>query len=110
MFTLLLATLFAARLGGFCYAIGVGALMAFAPTQLHMSQHALVDGFFSFWATLVLWLFWENLQCTQTTTSLPHSSPKPTPGPSLPRVRVCLPAGEKGEGSRQSTGEAEIKR
>src|SRR5438067_13859738 len=62
LFTLLLATLFAARLGGFCYAIGVGALMAFAPTQLHMSQHALVDGFFTFWATLVLWLFWENLQ------------------------------------------------
>jgi 4-amino-4-deoxy-L-arabinose transferase-like glycosyltransferase len=27
-----------------------------------MSQHALVDGFFTFWATLVLWLFWENLQ------------------------------------------------
>src|SRR5207237_1288796 len=22
----------------------------------------LVDGFFTFWATLVLWLFWENLQ------------------------------------------------
>jgi 4-amino-4-deoxy-L-arabinose transferase-like glycosyltransferase len=36
--------------------------MAFAPTQIHMSQHALVDGFFTFWATLVLWLFWENLQ------------------------------------------------
>ena len=62
MFTLLLATIFAGRLGGFCYAIGVGALMAFAPTQLHMSQHALVDGFFTFWATLVLWSFWENLR------------------------------------------------
>jgi len=62
MLTLLLATLFAGRLGGFCYAIGVGALMAFAPTQLHMSQHALVDGFFTFWATLVLWSFWENLR------------------------------------------------
>ena len=62
MLTLLLATLFAGRLGGFCYAIGVGALMAFAPTQLHMSQHALVDGFFTFWATLVLWSLWENLR------------------------------------------------
>src|SRR5438477_2234799 len=62
MFTLLLATLFTALLGGFCYAIGVGALMAFAPTQLHMSQHALVDGFFTFWATLVLWSLWENLR------------------------------------------------
>src|SRR5438309_2249545 len=40
----------------------IAALMAVAPTQLHMSQHALVDGFFTFWATLVLWLFWENLQ------------------------------------------------
>lgn len=62
MFTLLLATLFAGRLGGFCYAIGVGALMAFAPTQLHMSQHALVDGFFTFWGLLVLWSLWENLR------------------------------------------------
>jgi 4-amino-4-deoxy-L-arabinose transferase-like glycosyltransferase len=62
IFTLLLATLFAGRLGGYRYAIGVGALMAFAPTQLHMSQHALVDGFFTFWATLVLWSLWENLR------------------------------------------------
>ena len=36
--------------------------MSVAPTQIHMSQHALVDGFFTFWATLVLWLFWENLE------------------------------------------------
>jgi len=62
MLTLLLAAIFAARLGGSGYAIGVGALMAFAPTQLHMSQHALVDGFFTFWATLVLWSLWENLR------------------------------------------------
>src|SRR5206468_5981721 len=61
----LLATLFAARVSGFCYAIGVGALMAFAPTQLHMSQHALVDGFFTFWALLVLWSLWENLRAPQ---------------------------------------------
>src|SRR5438105_6867214 len=65
MFTLLLATIFAARLGGFGYAIGVGALMVFAPTQLHMSQHALVDGFFTFWAMLVLWSLWENLRAPQ---------------------------------------------
>src|SRR5438874_13376009 len=62
MFTLLLVTVFAARVGGFCYAIGVGALIVFAPTQLHMSQHALVDGFFTFWAMLVLWSLWENLR------------------------------------------------
>jgi len=37
-------------------------LMAVAPTQIHMSQHALVDGFFAFWALLCLWLLWENLQ------------------------------------------------
>jgi len=47
---------------GSTWAIPIAALMTFAPTQLHMSQHALVDGFFTFWATLVLWLFWENLQ------------------------------------------------
>jgi len=26
-----------------------------------MSQHALVDGFFTFWAILILWMLWENL-------------------------------------------------
>jgi 4-amino-4-deoxy-L-arabinose transferase-like glycosyltransferase len=65
MFTLLLSAIFGARLGGTGYAIGVGALMAFAPTQLHMSQHALVDGFFTFWAMLVLWSLWENLRAPQ---------------------------------------------
>jgi 4-amino-4-deoxy-L-arabinose transferase-like glycosyltransferase len=60
--TLLLAAIFAGRLGGLRSALGIGALMAFAPTQLHMSQHALVDGFFTFWATLVLWSLWESLR------------------------------------------------
>lgn len=60
--TLALATFFVWRMRGPTWAIAIAALMAFAPTQLHMSQHALVDGFFTFWATLVLWLFWENLQ------------------------------------------------
>src|SRR5436305_9154499 len=60
--TLALAALFAWRLRGPKWAIAIAALIAVAPTQLHMSQHALVDGFFTFWATLVLWLFWENLQ------------------------------------------------
>ena len=36
--------------------------MAFAPLQIHMSQHALIDGFFAFWAMLALWTLWENLQ------------------------------------------------
>ena len=44
------------------WALGVSALVAFAPTQIHMSQHALVDGFFAFWALFTLWTFWENLR------------------------------------------------
>jgi 4-amino-4-deoxy-L-arabinose transferase-like glycosyltransferase len=60
--TLALATAFTRRLRGPTWAIAIAALMAVAPTQIHMSQHALVDGFFTFWALLVLWLFWENLQ------------------------------------------------
>jgi 4-amino-4-deoxy-L-arabinose transferase-like glycosyltransferase len=62
MLTLALATVFAARLRRPGYMLGVVALMAFAPTQLHMSQHALVDGFFTFWALLTLWALWENLR------------------------------------------------
>jgi 4-amino-4-deoxy-L-arabinose transferase-like glycosyltransferase len=58
---LLLSTTFAWRLKGPACALAVGALMSVAPTQIHMSQHALVDGFFAFWATLNVWLLWENL-------------------------------------------------
>ncbi len=43
-------------------ALAVFALMAFSPLQIHMAQHALVDGFFEFWATLTLWALWENLR------------------------------------------------
>jgi len=60
--TLLLSTVFASRLGRTSYALGIAALMAVAPTQLHMSQHALVDGFFAFWVLLALWALWESLQ------------------------------------------------
>jgi 4-amino-4-deoxy-L-arabinose transferase-like glycosyltransferase len=60
--TLLLATFFAWRLKGPAWALGVAALMSFAPTQIHMSQHALVDGFFTFWALFCLCLLWENLR------------------------------------------------
>ncbi|SRR6266404_4991367 len=56
-----LATIFAWRLRGSIWGLGVAALMAVAPTQIHMSQHVLVDGFFTFWALLALWLLWENL-------------------------------------------------
>jgi|ERR1051325_11556643 len=60
--TLVLATTIAWRLKGAAAALGVGALMSFAPTQLHMSQHALVDGFFTFWALFCFWALWENLR------------------------------------------------
>jgi len=60
--TLLLAGIFAWRLKGPSWGLGVAALMSVAPTQIHMSQHALVDGFFTFWALLTLWLLWENLR------------------------------------------------
>ena len=60
--TLCLSTVFAWRFKDMIFALGIAALMAVAPTQLHMSQHALVDGFFTFWAVLALWLFWETLQ------------------------------------------------
>ena len=53
---------FAWRLAGLAWALGVFALMSCAPTQIHMAQHALIDGFFAFWATLSLWLLWENLR------------------------------------------------
>ncbi|MEO6969418.1 MAG: phospholipid carrier-dependent glycosyltransferase [Chthoniobacterales bacterium] len=62
MLLLCLSARFAWRLGGGAIALCVTALMAFAPTQIHMSQHALIDGVFAFWATLSLWLLWENLQ------------------------------------------------
>ncbi|MBA3543543.1 MAG: phospholipid carrier-dependent glycosyltransferase [Chthoniobacterales bacterium] len=60
--SLLLATAFAWRLKGPAWALGVAAMMAFAPTQLHMTQHALVDGFFAFWALFTLWMLWESLR------------------------------------------------
>lgn len=59
---MLLAGLFATRLGGWKIGLGVLALMSCAPTQIHMAQHALIDGVFAFWATLSLWLLWENLR------------------------------------------------
>lgn len=57
-----LAGLAAYRLLGPGAMLGVLGLAAFVPTQIHMSQHALIDGFFAFWATLCLWLLWENLR------------------------------------------------
>jgi hypothetical protein len=42
--------------------LGTMAVVAASPLGIHMGKHALVDGFFGFWATLSLWLLWENLQ------------------------------------------------
>src|SRR5207237_7145336 len=50
------------RWKGKTWALGVAALISVAPTQIHMSQHALVDGFFTFWALCCLFLLWENLR------------------------------------------------
>jgi 4-amino-4-deoxy-L-arabinose transferase-like glycosyltransferase len=41
--------------------LGVLALLACAPTQLHTAQHGLIDGVFAFWALTCVWLLWENL-------------------------------------------------
>ena len=38
------------------------ALVAFSPLQIHLAQHAFIDGVFTFWAILNLWLLWENLR------------------------------------------------
>jgi 4-amino-4-deoxy-L-arabinose transferase-like glycosyltransferase len=62
MLLLIVSTVFGIRAGGVRIGATVCALMAFAPTQVHMSQHALIDGFFAFWAVTCLWLLWENLQ------------------------------------------------
>ena len=61
---LFLSARFAWRLGGAAVSFGVTLLMACAPTQIHMSQHALIDGFFAFWALLSLYLLWESMQST----------------------------------------------
>jgi 4-amino-4-deoxy-L-arabinose transferase-like glycosyltransferase len=60
--TLIPAALFARRLRGDGAMLGTLALMAFAPVQIHLAQHRMIDGFFAFWALMCLWLLWENLR------------------------------------------------
>jgi hypothetical protein len=60
--TMIVAAVFARRLGGDRAMLGVLALLACAPTQLHMAQHGLIDGVFAFFALTCVWLLWENLQ------------------------------------------------
>jgi hypothetical protein len=50
------------RMFGQTVGIGTFALMACTPTQIHMGQHALIDGYFAFWATLCVWALYENLK------------------------------------------------
>lgn len=59
--SLLLAAGFARRLAGGPAMLAVLALMACAPTQLHLAQHGFIDGVFAFWALAAAWLLWENL-------------------------------------------------
>lgn len=59
---LFVATAFAWRLAGPSRALAILGLMSCAPTQIHMAQHALIDGFFAFWAMVALWFLWENLR------------------------------------------------
>ena len=73
--TLVLSTAFAWRMKGPGCALGIAALMGFAPTQIHMSQHAFVDGFFAFWALLSLWALWENLRAPRTGSGLQSTLP-----------------------------------
>ena len=56
------AGLAAWRMFGATALLGVLALVGFSPVAIHMGQHALIDGFFAFWATMCVWMLWENLQ------------------------------------------------
>jgi 4-amino-4-deoxy-L-arabinose transferase-like glycosyltransferase len=60
--TMMLGGVVAWRLAGRGAGLAVLALMACAPLQIHMSQHAMIDGYFAFWAMLAVWTLWETLQ------------------------------------------------
>ena len=60
--TLGLSALIGWRVAKRAGALGAAALMAAAPTEIHMAQHALIDGFFAFWALLAVWSLWECLR------------------------------------------------
>ena len=65
--TLAVAGLFARRLfPDRRMALGVFALMAFSPLQIHMAQHALADGFFEFFVLLTLWAIVGKSASTRT--------------------------------------------
>lgn len=60
-----LVGLAAYRMCGAPVMLGTMLLVATSPVQIHFAQHALIDGFFAFWATFCLWLLWEVLRQPQ---------------------------------------------
>lgn len=62
VFLVLLGGIAGTRMLGPAVGLGVMALMAFDPVLIHLTQHAMVDGFFAFWALLSLWTLWECLR------------------------------------------------
>jgi hypothetical protein len=60
--TIILVGVAATRMMGRGTGLAALALCAASPLQIHLSQHAFIDGFFAMWATLCLWLLWENLR------------------------------------------------
>ena len=59
---------FAMRMLGKGAGLGVLALMACDPLQIHFGQHALIDGFFTLWAVMCMWTTWE---CMRNPRSVP---------------------------------------
>jgi hypothetical protein len=50
------------RMFGAWSGVGAMALAAVSPVPIHLARGAFIDGYFAAWATLCLWLLWENLQ------------------------------------------------
>lgn len=60
--SLLVTAGFAYHLGGARMSLATTALMSMAMNQIHQAQHAMIDGFFTFWCLLALWGLWASLQ------------------------------------------------
>lgn len=56
---------FGARLGGRWAGLAMLALVGMAPMQVFMAHRALIDGYFSLWSTLAMWMTWECLQAPE---------------------------------------------
>jgi 4-amino-4-deoxy-L-arabinose transferase-like glycosyltransferase len=50
------------RLGGTWRMLAMSSLLATSALQIYLSQRALLDDYFAFFAVLAAWLAWENLQ------------------------------------------------